>query len=121
MFPLRHRGQEAPHDSRTREVKRMQRLPDYQPEIDRQLRWQPVEPPRPRYRRHFRWNLVWAALAVVVVVWFLNGTHVAFEWEDVMRAVGVPRHGYDRYSRLAALGIALVCVVAVYRLVRRRR
>ena len=76
--------------------------------------WMP--PQRPRYRWRFRWSLVWVTLAILFVCWFLTGVRVGFEWEDVMRSLGVS--DYPRYTRLAGLaivGIALTLIVKVWR------
>ena len=100
----------------------MQQMPRNYPNFDPRFRMQQQrqqQPPAPRRRWRFRWGIVWVVLAILGAVWFLNGVEVAaFEWEDVMRALHVPRRAHDRYTRFAVLaivGIALTLIVKVWR------
>ncbi len=97
----------------------MRQMPHNHPYFDPRPRMpQYRQAPRPRSRR-FRWGIVWMVLAILACVWLLNGINVPFEWEDVMRALHVSRRAHDRYTRLAVLGVALICVCTVYRALRR--
>lgn len=67
-------------------------------------------------KRRFRWRLILLpAVVCFVLVWLMSGMEVSFSFEDLMNHLDVQNQ--ERYSRLAAWGVMLVCFVAIVRYV----
>jgi hypothetical protein len=79
---------------------------------------QPPEPPEPQDR--FRWGIfVGIPLVVLAFLWLLKGIEPAFQFEDIMRYLGVLQE--ERYVRLACLGIVLVAVILIAKVLMKRK
>ena len=76
-----------------------------------------MRPKAPRSRRRFNWAWVLVPLVVIGAIWLISGVRVAFSWEDVMCWLGVVDR--ERYSRLAAIALAIVGIVAIARVFRK--
>lgn len=72
----------------------------------------PQAPQRPP--RRFRWEIVGVIIAVFAFLWFVNGIEPSFQFEELMRWLGV-RH-QERYVRLAVLGLVALLFVMLYKI-----
>jgi hypothetical protein len=88
---------------------------------NQQLNQQPPQPPQapePQYR--FRWGIfVGIPLVVLAFLWLLKGIEPAFQFEGIMRHLGVLQE--ERYVRLACLGIVLVAVILIAKVLMKRK
>jgi len=84
----------------------MRNLAQYQP---------PPEPPEPRGR--VRWSvLLGVPIVLGVVLFVLNGIEPSFQFEDLMRALGVANQ--NRYVRLACLCVVGLVAIVIAKLSR---
>ena len=92
----------------------------WQPGIPPQSHQQPgmTPPPPPPRRWRFRWGLwVVVPLVCLAAACLVNSIELnVCEWREVMRWLSVRQP--DRYSRLVALAIILLAVVAILRVIR---
>lgn len=84
-----------------------------------QQSWPASPPPQPHARHRFRWWLVAVPAAALLVAWLMSGIEPAMSWHDVARSRGAA--GEVRYGQLAILGLAAVALVAVLRVLRKKR
>ena len=96
--------------------------------LDRQLHelwfgYPGVQPPRirraRRCHRRMRWYLLTIPLTVMFASWLADGIEPARSWDDAMDVMKV--NDRTRVMQLAALGVVIIGVVAVDRVIKRRR
>lgn len=70
----------------------------------------------------FRWGWIALPVGCLVAAW-LMASFIApgFDWEDIMDLLHVHPRNLGRYTRLAVLGLVLIGIVAVSRIVRKRK
>ncbi len=85
---------------------------------NQQLNQQPPQAPEPQYR--FRWGIfVGIPLVVLAFLWLLKGIEPAFQFEDIMRYLGVLQE--ERYIRLACLGVVLITATLIAKAMMNRK
>jgi len=79
-------------------------------------RYRPVVlvPRKPRPRPRFRWSIVLVPLALLFAAWVLGNSRPAGTWHEIMECLHV--RNAERYTRLACLGVLVVCIVLVVRI-----
>ena len=99
----------------------MAQLPGNQQQMNQQQGMSPV-PIGPRRRWRFRWGWwVGVPLACLGAAWFLQAIAApSFDFPDVMELIRVPTGSFGRYKELCVLALALIAVVAVVRVLRRK-
>ena len=72
------------------------------------------QPARPKCR--FRWEIIAVILTVLVFLWFIKGIEPSFEFEELMRTIGI-RHSerFIRFASLAVVGLAIIFTVKLFR------
>jgi hypothetical protein len=72
----------------------------------------PPPPQEPRYR--FR-TALWTGVPITILLflWFIRGTEIAFSFEDITSALDVVMK--HRYVQLACLGIVCVAILLIVR------
>ncbi len=69
-------------------------------------------------QRRFRWAVIYVPLTLLACAWFIGGLQPACEWQEVVEWIGA--RNTRRYTKLAVLGVACVCIVLIVRVMQDR-
>jgi Ni/Fe-hydrogenase subunit HybB-like protein len=74
---------------------------------------------RPRKKARFKWGIVIVPAVLLLAYWVGANIAVGVSWNSVMGALHV--HNRQRYTQLACLGLVCVAVVAIARILRKKK
>lgn len=72
----------------------------------------PQLPQRPPGR--FRWGIIGVIAAIFAFLWLVNGIEPSFQFEGLMRWLGVKYQ--ERYVKLTVLGFVALLIVMLYKI-----